>query len=520
MSRVQYLIGDVRARLADLPDGSVDLVVTSWPYWLQRAYLPDDHPNKPDEIGQEPTVAGFVATLLEITAEIGRVLAPHGSIAMELADTYSGSGGAGGDYADGGFRDGQPTWKGSAAKSRHSIDNPSRASAHPRLVAKRVPEYGWGLFYAGTTDKAVGDHNGPWWPSRKLALQARSGIVQEELPDKSGRGLTGDNRMRDRASDEAAGIVPHRDRRKHDGRVGVIPPDKSLCMIPELFRVALAYGINPLTGDESPAGMWRCRNVVLHCRPNPSVGADGDKFRPGKSDWIMATRDRARYWDPLAVRVPASPNTNARTAKGAGGKAKSQRKGFADEDHCHSMVELETTGDTSPLLDHWWDDDPRLDRFDQEAWHLATAPYKGAHYATFSPKLIAPMILAMCPERVCTLCGQPARRVVDRVSTGQTTLKSRAHTDDARQVHAVSSTDVPDHSTVAHVGWDECGCEGDDRWRRGVVLDPFGGSGTTGMVASSNGRDAILIDFDDRNIDLARARCGMFLEVDSPEDVA
>ena len=68
---------------------------------------------------------------------------------------------------------------------------------------------------------------------------------------------------------------------------------------------------------------------------------------------------------------------------------------------------------------------------------------------------------------------------------------------------------------IEHVGWEECDCDGDDRWRRGVVLDPFGGSGTTGMVASSNGRDAILIDFDDRNIDLARERCGMFLEVAS-----
>lgn len=108
MSAVQYLIGDVRERLASLPAGSVDLVVTSWPYWLQRSYLPTDHPDKHLEIGQEPTVAGYIATLLDITAELGRVLAPHGSIALELADTFSGSGGAGGDYDAGGFRDGQP----------------------------------------------------------------------------------------------------------------------------------------------------------------------------------------------------------------------------------------------------------------------------------------------------------------------------------------------------------------------------------------------------------------------------
>ena len=64
------------------------------------------------------------------------------------------------------------------------------------------------------------------------------------------------------------------------------------------------------------------------------------------------------------------------------------------------------------------------------------------------------------------------------------------------------------------VGWSDCGCG--DNWRPGVVLDPFAGSGTTLMVATGNGRDAIGIDLDDRNADLAQARCGMFLTVESP----
>ena len=57
------------------------------------------------------------------------------------------------------------------------------------------------------------------------------------------------------------------------------PPPKSLCMIPEAYRMALAYGRCPLTGIESPAGRWKVRNVVRWCRPNPPVGALGDKFR-------------------------------------------------------------------------------------------------------------------------------------------------------------------------------------------------------------------------------------------------
>ena len=52
-----------------------------------------------------------------------------------------------------------------------------------------------------------------------------------------------------------------------------------------------------------------------------------------------------------------------------------------------------------------------------------------------------------------------------------------------------------------------------------VVLDPFAGSGTTLAVATGHGRDAIGIDLDVRNVDLARDRIGpMFFEHANPEE--
>jgi len=47
----------------------------------------------------------------------------------------------------------------------------------------------------------------------------------------------------------------------------------------------------------------------------------------------------------------------------------------------------------------------------------------------------------------------------------------------------------------------------------GVVLDAFCGSGTTLAVATGHGRDAIGIDLDERNADLARERLGMFITI-------
>ena len=96
-SYARYVVGDTRDVVAGLPDQSIDLVLTSPPFLALRSYLPGDHPDKGREIGSEADPAAFLQTLLELTAGWRRVLAPHGSIAVELGDSYSGSGGGGAD---------------------------------------------------------------------------------------------------------------------------------------------------------------------------------------------------------------------------------------------------------------------------------------------------------------------------------------------------------------------------------------------------------------------------------------
>lgn len=90
---IDYRVGDIRERLAEIPDGSIDLIVTSPPFLRQRTYLPDDHPDKAKEVGLEDTPAAFIDTLLELTATWRRVLAPHGSLCVELGDKFASKGG-------------------------------------------------------------------------------------------------------------------------------------------------------------------------------------------------------------------------------------------------------------------------------------------------------------------------------------------------------------------------------------------------------------------------------------------
>lgn len=72
------------ARSIPLPDGSVDLVVTSPPYWRKRDY------GFSEQIGLERKPEEFVAHLVAALREWRRLLAPHGSVFLNIGDTYSG----------------------------------------------------------------------------------------------------------------------------------------------------------------------------------------------------------------------------------------------------------------------------------------------------------------------------------------------------------------------------------------------------------------------------------------------
>lgn len=84
--------GHVLDELRTLPDASVDCVVTSPPYWGLRDY------GVAGQIGLEDTPHRYVQVMVEVFAEVRRVLRPHGTVWLNLGDSYA-SGGMGGHQA-------------------------------------------------------------------------------------------------------------------------------------------------------------------------------------------------------------------------------------------------------------------------------------------------------------------------------------------------------------------------------------------------------------------------------------
>ena len=234
-------------------------------------------------------------------------------------------------------------------------------------------------------------------------------------------------------------------------------------MIPEAYRFALAYGFSPFTGEPSPAGQWIIRNGVDWCRPNPTPGDDGDKFRHATSDIVCATLNPNRWWDGEAVRVLSGADTHARTAKGVASRTNTTPKADAGGNTNRDTLDIQHLGDgTRPLYD-WWD--------------LSSDPYPGAHYAVWPPGIARRLILTMCPAKVCLTCGEPQRRIVETLNAVGHTAGSQAWIGDTTgdlRVDMINRNDGPDYAIRETVGWTDCG---HDTWPAGHVLDPFGGSG-------------------------------------------
>ena len=87
-------LGDCRDVLKDYPDKCVDTCITSPPYWGLRDYKVDN------QIGLEDEVDEYICQLVDVFAEVNRILKDDGTLWLNLGDSYAGSTGRSGGISD------------------------------------------------------------------------------------------------------------------------------------------------------------------------------------------------------------------------------------------------------------------------------------------------------------------------------------------------------------------------------------------------------------------------------------
>lgn len=154
----------------------------------------------------------------------------------------------------------------------------------------------------------------------------------------------------------------------------------------------------------------------------------------------------------------------------------------------------------------------------RSVWDVPTKPYKEAHFAVFPDTLIEPCIKAGASHKgCCDQCGSPMVRQIEVTSIPRNELP-RDHPDYRPNIYPRKSdksvrkhletepSEGQRYSSIKTIGWERsCDCE-DFKSVPCVVLDPFNGSGTTGLVALRNGCHYIGIDLNPEYVAMTENR--------------
>ena len=387
MAPAIVLRGD--ARNLPLPDGCVDLIVTSPPYFGLRDY------GYAGQIGSEATPGEWLEALWACTAEWVRVLKPEGSLFVNLGDKYAG---------------GQP-------HSNH-----------------------------GTGASTLNGHGG-------------AGTIK----DRAGKF-----------------------RRTAD--FGDAQP-KSLLGLPWRYAIGCMDRLGLILRAE-----------VIWAKPNGLPESVTDRVRRAHEQVFHFTRQPRYYAAVDEIREDYSASTQ-RSYQSGNGAAR-----VGGSIHHHPSFTGRRVQDALP---EGYAGNP-LGKLPGSVWEIPSAPLQVPahlgvdHFAAFPPALVRPIVLGWSPPGVCTACAQGRRPVVERPSPLGNVRTSSVDRVSTPRGH-LGSTSTIMLSGGARQKWEAanpplltgyaCACpEPDAPTRPAVVLDPFGGTGTTALVASAYGRTGVTVD--------------------------
>jgi DNA modification methylase len=243
---------------------------------------------------------------------------------------------------------------------------------------------------------------------------------------------------------------------------------------------------------------WYLRSDIIWHKPN--CMPESCKDRPTKSHEYMflLSKSKKYYYDAEVISEDAintkMPGKNMRDTRETYGPQNGGNSGLRD------------------LKQRYKNGDWPTKRNKRTVWTVATKPFAEAHFATFPEKLIEPCILAGTSERgVCPKCGKAWERQVGKqtiylsnaAKAGTTALAGKGHTSSqVRENHDIRLGPCTQTETIGWLPSCQCSCDPVPA----VVLDPFFGAGTTGLVAKKLGRCFIGIELNPEYIGMAQKR--------------
>lgn len=524
MPDFRIIVGDCIEGMRTLPAGSVHTCISSPPYWGLRDYGVEG------QIGLEETPEQYVARMVEVYREVWRVLRDDGTCWVNLGDSYAQIGMGGNPAIKHKDLVGIPWMVAFALRQPYERvqirDHRDRAWLAALIdgegcitILQTSSPHGSGESYPPVLQVRMCD---PECVTRAAIITGYGNASPRQDPPSNG-GNRGSYQWRlsgRRAADIIAEVYPYlcikrkqaivawnhqAVRDSYETKRGVTIPAAALEK--QQYCRDLIRRINRREAVDLPSWMqepsiciepgWYLRSDVIWSKPNPMPESVTDRPTKAHEYVFLLTKQPRYFYDAEAVKETAL------TAEWPG--IGPQHGGVRDRGEAYE-----------PMAVH-------AGRNRRSVWHIATQPYAEAHFATYPEKLVEPMVLAGTSERgCCPECGAPWRRVTakDRRPTrpGERTkvhgANSRVNVSrDPAHKHewngkVVGNRDPERHVTETRtVGWEPT-CQHGREPVPCTVLDPFTGSGTTGVVACGHGRNFVGCELNPEYAAMARRRIG------------
>lgn len=268
---------------------------------------------------------------------------------------------------------------------------------------------------------------------------------------------------------------------RHRGDVSVDTglPDKCLTMVPSRFAIEMVNR------------GWTLRNELIWEKPNCMPSSVTDRFTINFEKIFFFVKNK-RYW----FETQYEPHT--RDWSNCGGNI------------CGKGVH-KISGQIKDIGDRSKEVMPNPEgRIKRCVWSISTQPFPEAHFAVYPSELIEVPIKAGCPEFICKKCGKSKEKIYEKPK-----MPEWEKTHKNNQIYTLGKTSAleiggekynkwKEENPDVFIGYSDCGCNAG--WKNGIVLDPFMGSGTTGIVAKQLGRNFIGIELNPDYIEMANNR--------------
>lgn len=240
--------------------------------------------------------------------------------------------------------------------------------------------------------------------------------------------------------------------------------------------------------EDDPHLFALASGILTHnSKPNPMPESVTDRCTKAHEYVFLLTKSERYFYDAEAIKV------DSKTAGKPGGFNGCQAIGMNRKPSGNQILDNSQSYVRPALTNR------------RSVWKVSTKPYKGAHFATMPPDLVEPCILAGTSEAgCCESCGAPLVR-----QTSRTKLK-RERPNAYTKRTGEDGTGNSCANDVAGVAVETTGwlpsCECNAGVIPCLVLDPFGGSGTTVAVAAKLGRRGVCCELNPEYVKLAIER--------------